>query len=89
LEIGVTSFHMPEQQRDVAIKNVAAGAEIARRAAANVRFPSTGPHQTRPFLRQCRLTKSVIRTHLATFRPANHYFVPLLIISCNPGEELG
>src|SRR5712672_1883078 len=42
LEIGVTPFKVSEQERYVAIQHVAAGAEIARRAAADVGFPYAG-----------------------------------------------
>jgi hypothetical protein len=38
-EIGVPSFEVPEQQGAIAIKHVAAKAEIARCASADVGFP--------------------------------------------------
>ena len=41
-QIGVAPFDVPEQQRRVAVEHVAAGAEIARRAPADVRFPCAG-----------------------------------------------
>src|SRR5258708_12614031 len=42
VEIGVTPLQVSEQERYVAIQHVAAGAEIARRAAADVGFPYAG-----------------------------------------------
>src|SRR4029434_10963282 len=42
LEIGVPPFEVPEQQRAVAIEYVAAGTEIARGPAADVRVPRAG-----------------------------------------------
>jgi hypothetical protein len=41
-EIGVTPFEVPEQQRGVAVEYVTARAKVARRAAADVRFPYAG-----------------------------------------------
>src|SRR5580658_6425848 len=41
-QIGITALEVPEEDRAIAIEHVAAGAEITRRAAPDVRRPHAG-----------------------------------------------